>query len=415
MWLVTNNTDFAGKYNLFGIEMDKVPSLADEVKQEPYKGAYENKDLTKHKKPLGIVFLGLFVASVAGLITFGVIGNNQPFLQASQNETSQIYIYSSNELATVESLESSLLNKVTIYKNADDTEGKSLASYIDTTNYYAHTETVEGVEKTTYYFEYTLKSVLNNEALASATYYEDGAKNELVDVLNAYHSEDAKSYAYVKVSGSYMETQANFGGIVAGTSIAIGVMGLYFMIRYRLSRGLVALVAPIVTAAIGVGIFSLMHFMAMPAKLAVIIPVIALFTIIISVFFMNKEREIIVEDKERVITLEHRESLMVKATSIAFEPILIFSIIACYIGINFFGFGPNATSLIFIAITVAVIFASIIVVNQFGPCSHYLYTKFHRVEEFDLSKRSKKKNKKIQSASHRSSEPEEAIFIGIND
>lgn len=415
MWLVTNNTDFAGKYSLFGIEQDKVPSLSDEVKQEPYKGAYENKDLTKHRKPLGLVFLALFLASVAGLITFGVLDNNQPFAQATQPETSQIYVYSSNELATTETLNSALFDKVTVYKDADDTEGKSLASYIDTSSYYSHTEMVEGVEKTTYYFEYTLKSALHSDALASASYYEDGAKNELVDVLNAYHSEDAKSFAYVKVSGSYIETKANFGGIVAGTAIAIGVMGLYFMIRYRLSRGLVALVAPAVTTAIGVGIFSLMHFMSMPAKTAVIVPVIALFTMIISVFFMNKERELIVEDKERVVTLGHREDLMRKATSIAFEPILIFSIVVCYIGINFFGFGPNATSLIFIAITIASILATLVVVNQFGPSAHFLYTKFHRVEELDLSKRTKKKNKKIQSATHRSSEPEEAIFIGIND
>ena len=115
------------------------------------------------------------------------------------------------------------------------------------------------------------------------------------------------------------------------------------------------------------------------------------------------------------MTLGHREELMKKATSMAFEPILIFAIIACYIGINFFGFGPNATSLIFIAITVGVILTSVIVVNQFGPCSHFLYTKFHRIEEGTIPHKSKKKNKKIQSATHRSSEPEEAVFIGIND
>ena len=136
---------------------------------------------------------------------------------------------------------------------------------------------------------------------------------------------------------------------------------------------------------------------------------------IVSILFMNKERELINEDKTRTITLDYREELMKKATSVAFEPILIFTILVCYIGINFFGFGPNATSLIFIALTIAVILSAIVVVNQFGPCAHFLYSKFHRLEEGPLPRKSKRKNRKIQSATHRSSEPEEAVFIGIND
>jgi len=415
MWLVTNNTDFTGKYSLFGVEQDKVPSLNDEEeKQEVFKGAYQDKDFTKRRKPIGIATLVLFAASVAGLITFGVLGNNAPYAKAKPAETSEVYIYSTNELATIDSLKEGLFDKVTIYKDANDTEGKSLSSYIQKSDSYSHVDMVEGVEKTTYYFVYDLVSPLKENASASSANYEGGAKVELSNILDAYHSEDTKSYASIKTSGSYLANEPNFGGIVAGTAIAIGVMGIYFMIRYRLSRGLVALVAPVVTTAIGAGIFALTRI-AFPANTAVIVPLIALFTMIVAILFMNKERELILEDKTRVITLGHREEVMKQATSIAFEPILIFTIVVCYIGINFFGFGPNATSLIFIALTIGVILSAIIIVNQFGPCSHFLYSKFHRIEEGTLPRKGKKKNKKIQSATHRSSEPEEAVFIGIND
>ena len=414
MWLVTNNTAYVGKYSLFGVEQDKVPSLNEEVKQEPYKGPYEAKDFTKHKKPLGIGALVLFVASVAGLITFGILGGNQPYAQAHPEASSQIYVYSTNELVTLESMSTNLLDKVTIYKNAEDTEGKSLASYVEDSNSYSHTEMVEGVEKTTYYFEYTLKSALTKDTEALASYSSDPSRVDLETALAEYLSFDEKSSVFIKTSTSYTESKANFGGIIAGTSIAIGVMGLYFMIRYRLSRGLVALFAPVVTTAIGAGVFALTR-LAFPSNTAVIIPLIALFTMIVSILFMNKERELINEDKTRTITLDHREELMKKATSVAFEPILIFTILVCYIGINFFGFGPNATSLIFIALTIAVILSAIVVVNQFGPCAHFLYSKFHRLEEGTLPRKSKRKNRKIQSATHRSSEPEEAVFIGIND
>ena len=319
-----------------------------------------------------------------------------------------------NELNTLDSLSTNLLDQVMVYKDSSDKEGKKLSSYIAESNSYSHTEIVEGIEESTYYFEYSLNSVLSGETEALALFIDGASRSDLETVLADYNSLDAKSHVYVKVSDAYITSKANFGGIAAGTAIAIGVVGIYFMIRYRLTRGLIALVAPVVTTAIGVGIFSLTR-LAFPANTAIIIPLIALFTIICSVIFMNKERELVIEDKTRVITLEHREELMKKATALSFEAILIFAIVACYIGINFFGFGPNATSLIFIALTIAIILTSIIVVNQFGPCTHFLYTKFHRIEEGTLPRKSKRKNKKIQSATHRSSEPEEAIFIGIND
>lgn len=413
MWLITNNTSFNGKYSLFGIEQDKVPSLTDEIKQEPYKGPYENKDLTKHRKPIGIASLVLLAASIAGLITFGILGNNQPFAQVSPSPISEVYVYSTNELNTLDSLKNDVLSKVIIYKNANDEEGKTLDTYIKEENYYSHTETVEGVEEVTYYFVYTLNEKLNNNTVATPGYVTGAGKGTLETALADYNGVDSKTRLSVKVGTEYTVSKANFGGIIAGTSIAVAIIGLYLLIRYRLSRGLVALVTPYVTTAIGVGLFALTR-LAFPSTTAVIIPFIAFFTIIISIFFMNKEREMIIEDKTRVITLDHREELMKKATSVAFDSILILAIVVCYIGINFFGFGPSATSLIFIVLTIATIIASIIVVNQFGPCAHFLYSKFHRLEDGERTKKPRK-NKKIQSATHRSSEPEEAVFIGIND
>ncbi|MCR4879335.1 MAG: hypothetical protein K5906_00035 [Bacilli bacterium] len=416
MWLVTNNTDFVGKYNLFGVDMDKVINPNEEVKVEPYKGPYADKDLTKHKKPIGIGTCVLFLASVAGLITFGILGNNQPFAQASAAKTSQIYVYSSNELATLDSLSSSLFDNVLVYDSSTDTEGKKLLSYIKESNSYSHTETIEGVETTTYYFEYTLNKALTKDTEALALFIDGGARTDLESVLAIYNSYDSKSTVNVKVSDVYLASKANFAGIISGTAVAIGVLGLYFMLRYRLTRGLMALTAPVITTAISVGLFVLTRI-AFPANTAVVIPLVAFFTIVISIFFMNKEREIILDDKSRIITLASREEMMKKANSIAFEPILILAIIVCYIGINFFGFGPTKTSLIFIIFTIATILSTLIVTNQFGPCSHFLYSKFHRVEDGELTHRKgkKRKNKKIQSATHRSSEPEEAVFIGIND
>ena len=72
MWLVTNEQGLNNRYDLFDISKDQVPNALEEEKQKYY-GANPDKDFTKNKKPIAIVSLVLLVASIAGLITFGVM------------------------------------------------------------------------------------------------------------------------------------------------------------------------------------------------------------------------------------------------------------------------------------------------------------------------------------------------------
>lgn len=413
MFLATNNVAFANKLAIFGVKEDKLPTLTEDgqAKTEVFKGEYEDVNFNKNHKKFGLVTLVLLVASLAGLITFGIIGNNNPLATSTDAEVSTIYVYSKNELLTIDSLTNDVLNKVNIY--TDDTNTKTLASYVNKSYNYSSSEIVGGVEQTTYYFEFDLKSLLNENSSADATYGSGTTKTNLKDVLAAYKEVDSKTEVMVKVSSFYGRSQANFGGIVAGTSIALAVIGLYFILRYKLSRGLASLIFALGFTAIGFGIFSLTRI-AFPTFSSAIIPLISLFAIIITIIFMSREKEIIVEDKAKEIGFDRRGEMMQKATSTGMNEVLVFSMISAFIAINMFGLGPNKSALTFVLFAIAIILLTVFITNLFGPFSQILYQFLSPVEN-RRKKKARKKAGKVQSATHRSREPEEAVFIGIND
>ncbi|MBO4286150.1 MAG: hypothetical protein J5880_02315, partial [Bacilli bacterium] len=96
MWLVTNTTALNNRYSLFGIDEEKVPSLEKEEKQS-YFSPYQDKDLTKHKKPVGIIGLILCVAGLAGLILNANLYKGQYYKDNMGAETAEIYFYTKNE------------------------------------------------------------------------------------------------------------------------------------------------------------------------------------------------------------------------------------------------------------------------------------------------------------------------------
>ena len=104
---------------------------------------------------------------------------------------------------------------------------------------------------------------------------------------------------------------------------------------------------------------------------------------------------------------------MKRAIAISSTPIMITFIIALFLGINFFGFMVNSVSWVFLLIILGVVIALVLVLTLFGPLSQLLFKWFSGV---NIAKpKANKKNKVRQVRVKKSAEPEEAIFIGIND
>ena len=416
MWIATNTTALTGKYSVFAIEEEKVPSIEKEEKQS-YFGPYQDKNLTKNKKPIGFIALFLCAVGLAGLVVGANLFNGQYYKDRSQNTVSEIYFYTTNEDSVIpvnNYVKDTILGNVYLtYEGKDDVKLSDQVKDIVT---YSHTDQVEGVYVTTTYVVASFPKTLNPDQSAyfETTKTYQGTLRDVID--SATDSRDSMAKASIKSLSVYENNTPNASGIMLATVVGTLVMGVYLLIRYRLSRGLTGIIIPLMNFVAISGIFSLITLsgLALGTNLVLIMPFIASFTLILSIIWMNRERELIIEDKVNDRSFERREELMVQASSSALVPMGILTIITAYLLVDFFGFGANSYSTLFVICLLGAATALLLVTTVFGPISQIFYKRFSRVNINLKPKKKKKKSGNIKPKGS-SGEPEEAIFIGIND
>jgi preprotein translocase subunit SecD len=414
MWLLTNTTSFIGKYSVIGVDSKRVPNLINEEKQN-YFGPYQDKDFTKKKKPIAIVTATLFVASLIGMVTFGALDGHL-FNHGGTNRTNN-YVYFETNVKTTsidDAYIRGLLDNTQYYLNGDNEDKENIAYQLDPV--YKRTDTEEKVEVTYTYLVATLDQSLTDDTVIVINYRGLEVEGTLDIVFTDYfeaQNDDEFATASFKVGESVTIDTPNSGLVIASSAVAVGILMLYFMLRYKLSRGLTSVVISILTGGITIGLFVLTRVIT--SEIAIFaLPIVVFVTSIMSIMFMNKDREMAKDDFVRTKdnSYEHRNVIMVKATSLAFLPILIITVLAGYIAIDFFGFGPTSTSLIFIIGLIGIVLGALLVTTLYGPLSQFLFKLFSRVN-INIAK--PKKKKKLDLKSKKSAEPEEAVFIGIND
>ncbi len=439
MWLATNATALNGKYRYFAIDENKVPNHMAEEKQSYY-GAYADKDISKSKKPVSIVALVAFVAAFVGIIVSGVLNNGPLFkAPASKDTISEIYIV--NTIVKLDDESKSPANKEIIndllanMKTYDDVNDRptfaesdkhpTLLAMSKEVNEFVITEdkTVEGTTTTYIHTYYQIK--LNKILDGSKTYVldKDGyivpdmtvndAFEQYFDLASLFTSSYSNSMILKTVSTHVNNPSPDWSKIALSTFIAVLVLTVYFMIRYRLSRGLAMLIYPVVASAITLGIFILVSVMglALPASIAVVIPVATILSYVFMILIANKERDLIADERVKDNSVEHRSELAKKALGMAFTSVLAVSVISVYLFINFFGFGPASSSYMYLAGIFGILISLGLIAVTYVPLCNLLYKWFSNIH-FDFKPRKNKKNK-VQVK--KGAEPEEAIFIGIND
>lgn len=429
MWLATNTTKLQGKYEVFGIDSKNVPNVLNEEKQTYY-GSYADKDFTKNKKVIGIFASLLFVAGLASMITFGVINKGVAYNNGGTARNSEIFIetdYKNTKLT--EDLVRSILKNTYTYEGTKEDKAVSLEKQIDKIVYKTREDVGEKGSETINYTYYVVKLntklsdekynayyvTLNpetGEEIAREYVEDEGISGLLTAHLQNEDGTHVKaSIKEVKVSST---VQPEFAPVLWGTLVGVAVSAFYLLLRYRLSRGLAAFVVPTMVATI-VGGFFVYTRLAVTNYAVVLVPVVAFFSLLISIMFMNRERELVLEDKTHDNSVENRKALMVRATALSYSSILLVSILAIYIGVNFFGFGASGNAWLFLIMIVGVIASLFLGTALFGPIAHLFYRLFSRVNVERFTNLFKRKKKKNVTKAPRSAEPEERTFIGIND
>ena len=424
MWLVTNEQKLAGRYDLFDISKDQVPNALEEEKQK-YFGPNADKDYTKKKKPIGFLALILFVASIAGMITFGAMNKGAVYGTTNPNGNAQVYItYSSAtednyELTQTTKRIEEMLSKASLSNKK--LEDIVTLERINDNNYVSITEKTASGVTTVYYAYYRLDfdRVLNgNEMIKYENVADEIAVSEFFKLENLNSTSSAnlgfKDGTEISLKNSVRTSadQPKVTSLILASAIGTVIAAFYLLLRYRLSRGLASLVITVLTVGISAGIFSFLRFLPVTSYISVALPFIALFSLAIGILYINKEREMVLEDRTRDNSLENRNEIMKKAVALSSTPMTIAFIMALYLGVNFFGFMPSAVSWIFLLVILGVAIAIALALTILGPCAQLFFKLFSGVK---IARPQKKKKKVRQVRVNKSAEPEEAIFIGIND
>lgn len=424
MWLPTNATGLIGKYQWFGINPENVPNHLAEEKQR-YFGAYADKDPTKKKKPVGILAACLFALSLAGAIVAVSLNGGQAFKSASSktSATSQIYISNKvdsdhlDEKLNVNKIKDELLTIIEVQKA--DESWVNLEEFVASTEYtnyeVTNSETKDKITTTyvTTYYVIDLKKDINESTKARWTGVVD--EGTLVDVLGVYTQDlTYENTASIKVTTSHVNVaDSSLGQITLAVSVSVLALTIYFMLRYKLSRGLATLIFPVIGVSTSVGLIALLSVIGVtvPASINAALPIVTFLAYVFMITIMSKEKEMVAEDKVRDNSFEHREELSKRALSIALTPLLASAVIGIYLLIDFFGFGTASASYIYLVAIIASLITLGLIAVLYIPVSNLLYKWFSNIH-IEFKPRSNKKEKKQIK---KSAEPEEAIFIGIND
>ena len=416
-WLVTNEQGLAGRYDLFDVANDQVADGLDESKPK-YEGANADKDFTKHRKPVAIGALALLVASIATLVVFGVKDKGAVYNTTTPYSNSQVYVEYKSETANNTALTGQVKDKVDdILNNAylGDKQFKDIVE-VETFDYVTKIDNTKSGNVTAYYAYYRLtfdRALTGEEEM---TY--DGGKMTVARFFSEEGLSDASITLPNNVEVSLKNSvrvsadQPAFGPIALATGVGIAIAAFYLLLRYRLSRGLANLLVAVGATGIAAGLLSMLHFIQATSYASLAVPFVAVFTLTIAIILMNRERELVLDDRSKDNSIENRKALMVKATALASTPITVVFVIALYLGVNFFGFMATPISWIFLAIFLGVIISTAVVLVCFGPLAQVFYKLFSGVK---IIKPKAKKKKARPVRVNKSAEPEEAIFIGIND
>ena len=424
-WLVTNEQGLVGRYDLFDVAEEQVANGLEE-NQQKYEGANADKDYTKHKKPALIAALVLLVGSIGTLLGIGLSHNGSVYNTTSVYGNSQVYVEYVSDIEDNTVLTANVKDKIDTILNNTKLDGANVKDMVEveTFEYVAKYDGTKAGTVTKWYAYYRLDfnkplkgtekiSYDGKKEVAVKDFFSIGGEDSLDNIDVANISFPANVTISLKNSVRTNADQPAFGPIILATGVGLAISAFYLLLRYRLSRGLANLAVSAAATGISAGLFSMLYFLPVTSYASVAVPFVTIFTLAIGVIFMNKEREMFLEDRNRDNSLEVRNALMVKATALSSTPITISFIMALYLGVNFFGFMSGTVSWIFLGIILGVSLATALTLICFGPVAQVFFKWFSGIKL--IKPREKKKKKARPVRVKKSAEPEEAIFIGIND
>ncbi|MBQ9458203.1 MAG: hypothetical protein IJU64_06880 [Bacilli bacterium] len=445
-WMFANDSTTPTKLDRYlHINKAKVPDLLKEEKQS-YFGPYADRDFSKGKKAGLIVSCLFLLAGIGSMIGWGVANNGNFFNSGAFEATPtvlQIDVKSDrNDAISIDRLN----NVARIYDKNDQAHNAILSNYkVDdvvlsdavadaTLSKNCHQVVVgDDVDNLTneYWFYYRVTFKKDITTGTNHVYYgwngsdwEDLQLTSFLDLANQIKadtvSEDSNE---VLLSFDTLKPEAltpYFYQVALGVGVGLAVAMVYTMIRYRPSRGL-ALGLLTASATFSAASFYALTRISTTPVVSLGAITVAVTMLLASLFILAGEKEIYKEnrDKDKDNLAFHSECLKV-ATSRQAGNVVLFILLAVYIAIASFAFGPTAYTSPYIIAILGLALSLLAILTLLQPVSVTFAKGFSLITyRPSLPKKKKKASKGPQGGNlmkkKKGAEPEEAIFIGIND
>ena len=415
MYLLTNSTLMMDNYKLLNIDEKLVPNIMKEEKPT-YVAPYENVNFTSKKKPVAIIASILALASIVTISVFGAIKGSPLNVSAANKETTQLYVSIRDDNPTL-STEKAFKDDVLAYIYVND----ELISYTNVS--LENRETYDYLSDITTKYTYFVTSIDSTFTSKDKFYVDLTGEKEEVENLEEAMTLKVKSIEGESSSDDYIVSEEKVsyetvvtphqGYVALASAISIVACSLYFALRYRPSRGIASLIVTSGTTLLTYGLFVMCRIQT-TAICSLVMPIATVLSLIACLVFFEKEKELFKENKNN-ISEEERNKLSIKASSLTATPLLISLIIIAYVAINYFGFGYKSFASIFAGMLVSAVLSALFATTLLGPTAN-LFSKWLKKIKLPSIKidRAKKQRIKMQNKP-KTSEPEETIFIGIND
>lgn len=411
LWLVTNNTKTQKNYALIGVDGSKVPNTLSEEKQT-YFGRFADQDFSKNATSTSIVMGAVASLTTVALVVFGILSMNVLSLAKAQEDFSRVYFTVTDNspidtLSTTNSPEK-ILQRITF-------NGEAVAF----TGYDVQEKTVregtaaEGKIEVNYvYYVYNLEMAFTGEEIVSYTDWDNNVDSATFYDAISTLVESIDDEAMVSVN--FVDTVApapSFWRVGLTALVALAVVSVYLTIRNGISRGLSSFVIASMTSLVTLAFFMATRIAVTPIT-ALAILFAGLSSYLLSILVFNREKELKAEAKDKETIPSHARTL--KSVALMAAPGAAIGLVTLIVVINYFGLGPVAVAWLFAGLLLGQLIALLANAKVLAPVTSFFEKLFSRYQ-IKIRLPRKEKQRKIEPVKHRSAEPQEATFIGIND
>lgn len=425
LWLLANNTSTQKSYKLFGIKEEEVPNLLAEEKQTYFGRFYEHNPSAKAKVNIS-VFSAISLAAIVLISIFSGINRN-PFnlVKYDENVTHVYFQVSENSDINVNSPTNSpvhLLELITVdgapltlVKDEEDRPVYETHKYIT-----FEIEDEDELQVTYYFYVYSVVGKFNSFDTDLNVFYKNSLSDEtsaaaetLHDALtNLVELHDEKASISFNVVVKEALTP-RFDRVSLISLLSLVLTSLYVSMRYGLSRGVANFVESL-AAASTVLLFFIVTRIAVPPLVTLGALITILFVAFLNIVLFNKIKDVKNDQLYRDLTRrEHYDvalrlslSLIYVLTLIFATSFLVFTLLA-----------PLTVSAVYVSAFLAIIVSLLALTKHSTALIAASVNVQGRIAQIKWPTFRKKKDdgKQKQRTSRKSSEPEEAIYIGIND